>query len=85
MVRVLQQSLTAPSGPSTVQLTATRTLMHVVDPFQTILLVRGRTPIQAVESLQSALPLSAPPEIRLSPPWWPWLPQIPIRISIDVA
>jgi hypothetical protein len=32
--------------------------------------------------LEESLPLEDAPEIHLSPPWWPWVPIVPFRISV---
>jgi hypothetical protein len=38
-----------------------------------------------VESqLEDSLPLASDPDIRLSPSWWPWMPIVPFRISVEV-
>ena len=44
----------------------------------------GRSRAAAQARLQAALPLSAPPEIRTMPSWWPWLPWLPLRIRVQV-
>jgi hypothetical protein len=48
-------------------------------------LIRGQSPSQALGDLQASLPLSEPPELRLTPPWWPWLPLIPFRIDVVIV
>ena len=37
---------------------------------------------QASQRLAAALPLAAPPELRLFPSWWPRLPFLPFRITV---
>jgi hypothetical protein len=37
-----------------------------------------------VESkLEENLPLTDAPEIQLTPSWWPWMPIVPFRISVE--
>lgn len=45
--------------------------------------IRGRTPDEALRQLQ-ALPLAQPPEIRIQPSGWPWLPLLESRIRVRI-
>lgn len=45
--------------------------------------LRGRSVEGALQRLQ-ALPLARPPEIRISPPGWPWLPLLEFRIQVRI-
>jgi len=86
----LRFSLTAAStsdgnGEPRFNLETGRTIMREVDVDTANLLIRGRMPKQALGELQSTLPLAAPPEIRVTPRWWPWLPLIPFRIAVVVV
>jgi len=45
----------------------------------------GLDPIQASERLSSNLLISQPPRIDIIPTWWPRLPILPFRITIDYA
>lgn len=65
------------------QISAQRTLYVEIPPSQAINLILGSPPAEAVERLDAAWPLSTPPVVRLSPAWWPRLPILPFRISID--
>ena len=47
-------------------------------------LAAGATRRAAAQRLQRALPLTAPPQITLSPRWWPRLPWLPTQISVTV-
>jgi hypothetical protein len=71
------------SGSTHFAMQSQRVLVHQIQPQQAIFLVRGLSPAQAKQILQSNLPLAAPPEIKTSPPWWPWLPLIPFRIDVQ--
>lgn len=53
-------------------------------PDQVIALVRGKIPVEAVEDLSEAVPLDAAVEIVTLPNWWPRLPFLPFRISLEV-
>jgi hypothetical protein len=65
------------------QISAQRTLYADIPPSQAINLILGASPTQAAERLSATWPLSSDPDIRLTPPWWPRLPILPFRISID--
>ena len=45
-------------------------------------LVQGRQLAEASRRLEEALPLDKPPEIRLTPTWWPWLPVFQFRVRV---
>ena len=47
-------------------------------------MVQGTGIEQAREDLQDALPLSAPPEIEVSPSWFPYMPFVSMRTKIVI-
>jgi hypothetical protein len=65
------------------QFSAQRTLYVAIPATQAINLILGFSPAEAAERLRAAWPQSTPPVIRLSPAWWPRLPILPFRITID--
>jgi hypothetical protein len=71
------------SGSTLFNLQVQRVLIQQIQFPQVIFLVRGLSPVNAKQVLQSKLPLAAPPEIDLSPSWWPWMPLIPFRITVQ--
>ena len=77
---------TAPStdkdGTSHWQMEISRRVLHNVDVGQVLNLVRGQSLESAQSALTGALKLESPPQIALTPSWWPWLPLIPFRISV---
>jgi hypothetical protein len=64
------------------RLDARRTLMARLPPAQVAAATLGLSPQAAVKRLEASLALSAPPEIRLFPPWWPRLPLLPLRVTV---
>ena len=60
-----------------------RELRRQVDTGKVIPLVQGRSMDVALAKLEDHLDIPKPPEIRLSPDWWPWLPLIPFNISVE--
>jgi len=71
------------SGGSRFNLQVERTSVHQIDLNQANALARGLPPKIAARTLKAKLPLSNTPVIDLNPSWWPWLPLIPFRISVQ--
>jgi baseplate J-like protein len=71
------------SGAAHFDLEVERQVLHQIDASRVNALVRGLSPEAAARRLLSKLPLAKSPEIHLSPAWWPWLPLIPFRISVQ--
>jgi hypothetical protein len=72
-----------PDGIARWRLQARRQLQAQLPGPGAVRLVMGLDPAQAAERLEAALPLDAPPEILLVPTWWPRLPILPFRITVD--
>ncbi len=70
------------SGTSQFDLQVRSKLVHMIDLNRAAALVRGYPPSMATAMLQSTLQLARPPQVELSPSWWPWLPLIPFRINV---
>lgn len=64
------------------QLRAARAIQPRLDVTQAAFLARGQTPRRAAQILSAAYPLAGPPTITHQPLWWPWLPFLPLRISV---
>jgi hypothetical protein len=45
-------------------------------------LALGQPPSSVQALLTASLPLSASPDIQLTPAWWPWMPFLPFQIEI---
>jgi len=69
-------------GAAQWQVRAERPVQAVADGASLIPAILGRAPGEARSTLNTALLLGAPPEISLSPSWWPWLPLLPIQIQL---
>jgi hypothetical protein len=83
-VRVSDTPTTDSQGRSRFTLDSSRTIARDIDTARANMLVRGLSPAAAAQRLQSTFPLIGQPQIGLSPAWWPWLPLIPMRISVSV-
>jgi baseplate J-like protein len=63
---------------------ASRTIRTALTPGDVIAQIRGRPLVQARAAL-ALLHLMSAPEIRLHPAWLPFVPLIPLRISVDTG
>ncbi|HEX2991994.1 MAG TPA: hypothetical protein VHO49_15020, partial [Anaerolineales bacterium] len=62
---------------------AERRIVQQIHPAQVTQMVQGFGAWNAVSSLEENLPLADAPVIELSPTWWPWMPIVPFRISVE--
>lgn len=69
---------------ATWKIVARRQLIPQISTTQAAYLIVGLTPGKAIERLEKNLPLSAPPQIKLSPSWWSRLTIIPHRIQVTI-
>jgi hypothetical protein len=65
------------------QLTARREIQAQFGENQAINLTLGLTPTDAVKRLSNNLPLEGAPHLTLNPSWWPRLPYLPFRITVE--
>ncbi len=63
---------------------ANRQLLAQTTASQAIQLVLGANPEKARQRLQNELALEEPPQIELVPGWWPRLPILPFRVTVQV-
>jgi len=63
---------------------AERRIVQSVNSAQVAQMLQGVRSQRAQAQLEENLPLDGSPEIKLSPPWWPWMPIVPFRISVVV-
>jgi hypothetical protein len=84
LFKSLYSPVTDSDGTTRWQMQVERRLFQWIDLAQVSHLVHGRSPKGARRRLESALPLSSPPQITLKPSWWPWLPLAPLRIAVVV-
>jgi hypothetical protein len=64
------------------QVRAERQVRPRVDSAQVIALVQGKTAWRAGSLVQQMFGMEAPPQIRIRPFFWPWLPALPFRITV---
>jgi hypothetical protein len=61
---------------------AERNIVRQINNGQVMQMIQGLRSSRAQSLLEKNLPLEDAPEINLSPPWWPWVPIVPFRISV---
>jgi hypothetical protein len=83
-IEPLNAHLTDERGLTRWSVRVSRPLEKKVEVGRVIPLVQGRSMASAMANLKEGLRLSIPPEIRLQPEWWPWLPLIPFNISVEI-
>ena len=71
-------------GVTNFEIHASRTLKPNINLSSTTRALQGLSPIEAGQRLESMLPLDSPPQIQLVPSWWPWLPFLQFRITINM-
>jgi hypothetical protein len=72
-----------PDGSTRFQLRIERAIRARIDPGLVMRLVRGRLVTTASERLTATFTLAKLPQIEMSPSWWPWLPMVPFRITVN--
>lgn len=83
-IKPLADPVTDSAGVTHFDLEVTRTLLREVDQTQAFSMIRGHTPQRARTELLAGLSLRNPPEVAITPSWWPWLPLIPFNISVTI-
>lgn len=73
------------TAPTEWKMTASRRIMAELPKTEAVKLSLGLPPEQAKNRLASALPLGKPPQILLTPSWWPRMPILPFRIGVELA
>jgi|GEM_PF-117141 len=63
---------------------ASRAIQSEISTSQAVNLALGLSISQAAQSMAAELPLGAPPQVSVSPAWWPRLPFLPLRIQVTI-
>lgn len=71
-------------GRTVFQLQMEREIFRAIDPRRALFLAQGRRAESALARLNEAFALASPPQIEISPRWWPWLPLVPFRIEVVI-
>ncbi len=78
----VNSALTEGQGVVRWQMFAERSVRPYTDSGQVISVVLGKTARRAASQLTETYGLAQSPQIKISPSWWPWLPFLPIRITV---
>lgn len=62
---------------------AERNIVQQINTAQVAQMLQGRSVRNVESQLKKSLPLANNPDIRLTPSWWPWMPIVPFRITVD--
>jgi hypothetical protein len=76
-IKSVTKPVTSADGSSHWTMRAERRIVQQVTQ-----LIQGIRSPRVKSLLEKNLPLDGSPQIRLSPPWWPWVPIVPFRISV---
>jgi len=71
------------AGATSWQMLAERTVYPVLDVGAVITVTQGKTVVQAVSLLTTTHGLAKSAQIKIQPAWWPWLPFLPMRITVS--
>ena len=71
------------NGVATFELQLGRKIAPDIDLSRASALVRGRPETMAASLLRANLPLAKPPDVKMTPSWWPWMPLIPFRTVVN--
>ncbi|MFZ5882070.1 MAG: baseplate J/gp47 family protein [Chloroflexota bacterium] len=82
--RALTHPFTYADGDTRWQMQAERRLLRVMATDQLLRLVLGRRPEQARDLAAGFDEFDGPPQVELTPAWWPWMPLIPFRVEVIV-
>ena len=61
---------------------AERKIVQQIDPSRVSQMVQGFRVREVREKLIKNLQLASPPDVQITPSWWPWAPIVPFRISV---
>ncbi len=64
---------------------AERGIVQSINTAQVAQMLQGSSVRNVESQLKEDLPLADDPDIRLTPSWWPWMPIVPFRISVEVG
>lgn len=56
-----------------------------IDTGRAWMLVKGQPIAQGREALSAALPLAEPPQVTVTPAWFPYFPRLPLRTEIKIV
>jgi hypothetical protein len=82
-VEPVTQPLRSENGSTRWTVRAERRIVQQINVAQVTQMIQGVGSQNAQRQLERSFPLAGSPEIDLSPSWWPWVPIVPFRISVE--
>jgi hypothetical protein len=70
-------------GTAKWKMRAERKIIRQIDPALVTKMIQGSGAWNVKSKLKETLPLAAAPDVQLIPSWWPWMPIVPFRISVE--
>ena len=64
------------------KMSAARNAHTLINPWAVISTIQGKSVNSAGQLLTDTFGLTQKPGIKVTPGWWPWLPFLPIRITV---
>lgn len=80
--KVIGEPVTGEDGRTTFDLQMEQGIHRSVDSTGIFSLIQGMPVESAAARLEESISLEAPPVIRMTPRWWPWLPLVPFRMTV---
>jgi hypothetical protein len=81
-VEPVGEPLVESDGRLTWQVLANRSVSARLDQLDVIFKALAKSPTTAINNLSKLMIVSSP-QITMSPTWWPWMPFLPMRISVE--
>ena len=82
-VKTVTTPILSAEGSAKWTVRAERKIIQQIDTAQVAQMLQGIGTRNVESQLVNNLPLASDPEIRLTPSWWPWMPIVPFRISVE--
>jgi hypothetical protein len=82
--RLVGTPVTDESGRTGFQLQVERRVRRTLDTRRVLSLAQGRDVASVLERLNETFVFSSPPQVRMTPSWWPRLPLAPFRIDVVI-
>ncbi len=83
-VQLFGTPFTEADGKTNFSLQMERATFRAIDPRRVLSLVQARRVDSALARLNESFEFSSPPQIEMTPRWWPWLPLAPFRIDVVI-
>lgn len=80
--KMIGDPVTGEAGRTSFNLQMEQGIHRSVDSTRVFSLIQGMPVESAAARLEESVSIEAPPAIRMTPRWWPWLPLVPFRMTV---